>query len=92
MYFTAGAADKYKAIAADIESDALHALEVNPNDIRAFRILVATYENLKDNKKLYDLWQRIYTLYPNDPNVKANVEKYKKLVSGNDSSESGVQK
>ena len=30
--------------------------------------------------KLLDLWKQIAGMYPNDPNVKANVDRYQKLV------------
>jgi len=86
LYFNAGGVNQYRNIAADVEKEALKKLEENPADVQSYynpyRILIDTYENLKEYRKLADLWQRIAVLYPNDPNVKANIEKYKNLSAG----------
>ncbi len=84
MYWNAGAAKQYKEIAADVETEALKRLEQNPGDVQSYynpyRILIETYENLKDYTKLLGLWQKLGAMYPNDPNVKANITKYANLA------------
>ena len=84
MYWNAGAMKQYKEIAADVETEALRRLEQNPNDVQSYynpyRILIETYENLKDYTKLLGIWQRLGAMYPNDPNVKANIAKYTNLA------------
>ena len=84
MYWNAGAMKQYKAIAADVEKEALKQLEANPSDVQSYynpyRILIETYENLKDYSKLLGIWQKLGAMYPNDPNVKANIAKYENLA------------
>jgi len=84
LYLNAGAEEKYKELAGEIEKEALAELERNPQDLQSYynpyRILIDIYENTKNYRKAYDIWQRIAEMYPNDPGVKANVEKYRKLT------------
>ncbi len=88
IYYSAGGIQQYKEIAADVEKKALKQIEENPGDVQSYynpyRILLDTYGNLKAYGKLYDLWLKIQTMYPNDPQVKANVEKYKRIVQQQD--------
>jgi tetratricopeptide (TPR) repeat protein len=85
MYWNAGAQKQYKEIAGEVEKEALNRLEQNPNDVQSYynpyRILIETYENMKDYSKLLGLWQRLGTMYPNDPNVKANIARYTNLAN-----------
>ena len=89
IYFRAGASNQYKLITKEVEKDALQRIDENPNDIQSYynpyRILIDVYQNLKEYKKLAGIWKRIQAMYPNDPNVKANVLKYSKLASEQDS-------
>ncbi len=84
MYYNAGAQKQYKEIAGEVEKQALIRLEQNPEDVQSYynpyRILIETYENLKDNNKLLGIWQRLGEMYPNDRNVKANIAKYESLT------------
>lgn len=84
IYYNAGAMDKFKEIADEVEGIAWKKIEENPNDTRSYynpyRVLMFTYENLGAYDKLADLWTRIGELYPDDPNVKANIQKYKDLI------------
>jgi hypothetical protein len=84
MYWNAGAQKQYKEIAGEVEKEALKRLEENPNDVQSYynpyRILIETYENMKDYSSLLGIWQRLGTMYPNDPNVKANIAKYTSLA------------
>jgi tetratricopeptide (TPR) repeat protein len=88
LYYSAGARDKYTEIAGEVEQLALASIEQNPQDIQSYynpyRILIDIYENTNDFENAYKLWQRIEVIYPNDPSVKANVEKYRKLVQKDD--------
>ena len=87
LYLNAGAKEKYTQYAKEVEQMAQVALEQNPEDVQSYynpyRVLMDIYENLKEYKKAYELWQRIQLMYPNDTSVKANVEKYRKLSQTN---------
>lgn len=84
LYFNSGGEKQFREISADVEKRALEMLESNPSDVQSYynpyRILIETYENQKEYAKLADIWQRLQTLYPNDQNVKSNVEKYRNLA------------
>ena len=83
LYFDAGGEKQYKILYGEVEKESLKMIEVNPVDIgtgfNPYRVLMGIYENLKDYKKLTALWEKIQVMYPNDPTVKENVEKYKAL-------------
>jgi hypothetical protein len=83
VYFDASAEKQYKTIYGEVEKEALQMIQENPNNISSgfnpYSVLMGIYENLKDYKKLSGLWQKIQVMYPNDPTVKENVEKYKAL-------------
>ncbi len=85
MYFTLGETEKAEKIYSDVEKDALNDMEENPANLTSYyspyRILLDLYEKEHEYGKLADIWKRIQTYYPNDPNVKANIEKYNKLAS-----------
>ncbi len=85
IYFSAGAIDRYKTIALEVEKDALRQIETSPAFTRSpydpYRLLLSIYENLNENGKLLDLWNRIAVMFPDDPNVKANVTRYQNLVN-----------
>jgi hypothetical protein len=84
LYLAAGANDRYKEYAKEVEEIALAAIEQNPEDLRSYynpyRLLIDIYERSGDHRKSYDIWRKIQLIYPNDPSVKANVEKYRKLI------------
>ena len=83
IVYLAGAEKQYKTIYGEVEKEALKMIQENPSNVSAgfnpYRVLMGIYENLKDYKKLADLWQKIQVMYPNDNSVKENVEKYKAL-------------
>jgi hypothetical protein len=85
IYLNAGRVDKYKKIASEVEEDARQALKDDPSDLSPYRVLIDVYQNLNENVKLLDLWRHIQSLYPQDPTVRANVEKYQKIVAAQDS-------
>ena len=88
LYLQAGDKEKYNEISADVEKQALADLQQNPEDVNSYynpyRILIETYENQKEYQKLLDLWQRLGTMFPNDPTVKANIQKYEQLTKQKD--------
>lgn len=88
LYMRAGAQEKYLMLSEEVERMALKKLEENPNDVQSFynpyRVLLEIYENQNRNDKLYELWKKIEALFPNDPSVKSNVEKYRQLLQGID--------
>jgi tetratricopeptide (TPR) repeat protein len=83
VYFDAGAEKQYKTIYGEVEKESLQMIQENPTNVSSgfnpYSVLMGMYENLKDYKKLAGLWQKIQVMYPNDPSVKENVEKYKAL-------------
>jgi len=89
LYQLAGSNERYAEIANEVEKNALLALEQNPGDVNSYynpyRLLLETYENLKDYNKLVGIWQRLEVLYPNDQSVKASIQKYQQLAAGLDS-------
>jgi len=88
LYRTSGKEDKYKEIASFVEQRALADLEKNPEDVSSYynpyRILIETYENLQSYDKLVMIWEKLEQMYPNDPTVKASIQKYKQLLEQKD--------
>lgn len=88
LYKRAGGYNKYLEISKQVEELALKKLEENPNDVQSFynpyRVLLDIYEDQGRNDKLYELWKKIEVLFPTDPTVKENVEKYRQLLQGKD--------
>jgi hypothetical protein len=84
LYFNAGGQLQFKEYSAEVEKQALQLLEENPADVQSYyspyRILIDTYERQKEYAKLADIWQRLQTIYPNDPSVQTNIEKYRNLA------------
>ena len=86
LYNRAGYRDKYLRLAANVEKDALAEFDKYFGDVQnmmtPFQVLNELYENQGRNDKLLELWTRLENLYPEDPNVKASVQKYRNLVQG----------
>ena len=91
LYLQAGDKEKFREISADVEERALAELERNPDDVNSYynpyRILIETYENTQEYDKLLSLWQRLETMFPNDPTVKANIKRYQEMTQSKDSVE-----
>lgn len=91
LYNNAGGIKQYEELSSEVEKQALKLLEENPTDVQSYynpyRILIDIYENKREYAKLADLWQRLQTIYPNDPNIQNNVEKYRNLTKQGASSE-----
>jgi len=89
LYKEAGAEDKYKALAVDIEKNALAEIQRDPGNVQSYynpyRILLETYDNLHEYDKALALWQDLKQLYPNDPSIDANIRKYQGMVGQKDS-------
>ena len=89
LYLEAGAKEKYRELAIDVEKEALASLETNPGDVESYynpyRLLLETYENLQEYQKVVGIWEKLKTIYPNDPTVDAGIRKYKNLAAQKDS-------
>jgi tetratricopeptide (TPR) repeat protein len=90
LYLYAGDQEKFAEISADVEARAWADLELNPEDVQSYynpyRLLIEIYENSEQYDKLLDLWQRLEAMFPNDPTVKSNIEKYKQMTQPKDTS------
>jgi hypothetical protein len=90
LYLYAGDQEKFAEISADVEARAWADLELNPDDVQSYynpyRLLIEIYENSEQYDKLLDLWQRLEAMFPNDPTVKSNIEKYKQMTQPKDTS------
>jgi tetratricopeptide (TPR) repeat protein len=90
LYLRAGAKDKFNKFSGEVEKLALAKLEKDPSDVQSYynpyRILIDIYEAQGRNDKLLELWQKLESIFPQDPNVQANVKKYRELVQGIDTS------
>jgi hypothetical protein len=43
-------------------------------------LLIEIYENTEQYDKLLALWKKLETMFPNDPTVKSNIEKYQQMT------------
>ena len=72
----------------DVEQRALESIKANPNDVNSYhnpyRLLIETYENLGEYDKLIGIWEKLETMFPNDPTVKSNLAKYRQLLQKQD--------
>jgi hypothetical protein len=88
LYFYAGDREKFSEISAHVETRALADLEKNPEDVQSYynpyRLLIEIYENTEQYNKLLALWQKLETMFPNDPTVKSNIEKYQQMTQPQD--------
>ena len=89
IYYAAGGEKQYKEMAAKLEKTALEQLAENPNDVRGnynpYRVLSEVYGNLKEYNKAVDLFSQLQKLFPDDPGVKSELERYKRLSKMKDS-------
>ena len=83
IYYNAGAVDRFNEYAVEVEEQAWAMIDVNPGDAQSYyspyRLLMLVYETKRDNMGLLRVWEKLSELYPNDPNVIANVQKYRNL-------------
>lgn len=89
LYFAVNEVKTYKKIAADVEKSALQAIIDNPRGIsnyyNPYRILLDIYNNLKEYDKGIDLLQKLSNMYPDDGQVKNEIERLKAAKAGKDS-------
>jgi tetratricopeptide (TPR) repeat protein len=89
LYLQANEKEKYKALALDVEKNALASLERNPADVESYynpyRLLLETYENLEEYDKAVGIWEKLRELFPNDPTIDAGIQKFKQLAAQKDS-------
>ncbi len=89
IYHDAGGLKQADELYNEVEKIALKMLEQNPNDTQSYynpyRMLLDIYESRNDYRNLLNLWKRIQKLYPSDPNVKENVDRYRTIVAAKDS-------
>jgi hypothetical protein len=85
LYFSANALDKYRLLAKEIEQEALKSIEQNPSDVSSYynpyRLLLETYENLKEYDKAIGILNRLQVYYPNDPSIKSSVDRFNQMKS-----------
>jgi hypothetical protein len=71
LYYGAGAVDRYKEFAGELETIALNILEENPmkfsGQYNPYQMLIEIYSNLKEYNKAIDILLRLQTYVPNDP-------------------------
>ncbi|MFH0736803.1 MAG: DUF2723 domain-containing protein [bacterium] len=83
IYYSAGGAKQYQSLAKEIEAYALKQLELNPMDVQSYynpyRLLLDTYENLREYKKALEIANRLKSYFPNDKNVLEMIAKYTAL-------------
>ena len=86
LYNRAGANEQFNQIASEVETEALRRLKEDPDDVSSYynpyRILLDLYEMQERHDKSLEMWQRLETMFPNDPNVKTNIQKYQMLLQG----------
>jgi len=86
VYNLAGAKDKFTQMASVVERKAWAEINKNNPDVQGYyspyRILMYLYEDTKAYDKMVNLWKKIEVSYPNDPSVKANIQRYTELAKG----------
>ncbi|MFO7524040.1 MAG: DUF2723 domain-containing protein [Ignavibacteriaceae bacterium] len=91
LYQRAGGVDQFRQILDEVEKLAWERLEEDPNDTQSYynpyRLLIEIYESQNNYQKLIEVWRRLEQLYPNDPSVRTNIEKYQRLSEGVDTSQ-----
>ncbi|MEJ2614764.1 MAG: DUF2723 domain-containing protein [Ignavibacteriaceae bacterium] len=96
MYYNAGDISKANKLFSEVESDALQDMETNPSNLTSYfspyRILLDLYEKQNAYSKLEDLWKRIQVYYPDDPSVKANIERYARLAKNTSAKSDSISK
>ena len=89
LYLQANEKEKYKALALDVEKNALASLEKNPANVESYynpyRLLLETYENLEEYNKAIGIWEKLKELFPDDPTIDAGIQKFKQLAAQRDS-------
>jgi len=93
IYYRAGGIDRFNKLAVDLEKEAWEKINADPVDASSYwnpyRVLLDIYENQRNFRKAYEVWQKLSLIYPGDPTVKTNLEKYRILAANQDSARTG---
>lgn len=88
IYNGAGAKDRYEELAREIEKTALEQIKLNPTDVSSYynpyRLLIDIYDNLEEYNKAADILSELQAMYPNDPMIKNEIERYRSLQAAKD--------
>ena len=88
LYQRAGGKEQYNQIIKEVEALAWERMEKDPTDTQSmynpYRLLISIYESQNNYKKLIEVWERLGTLFPNDPTVRTNIDMYRRLAAGID--------
>jgi hypothetical protein len=88
LYQRAGGNEQYKQIVEEVEALAWERMEKDPTDTQSmynpYRLLISIYESQNNYKKLIEVWERLGTMFPNDPTVRTNIDMYRRLAAGID--------
>lgn len=91
LYKNAGGVKQFNEISKEVVELALAKLAEDPNDTQSYynpyRVLIEIYESQNNYTGLIHVWEELEKLFPNDPNVKTSLEKYKQLSQGKDTSQ-----
>jgi hypothetical protein len=91
LYQRAGGIEQFNQIAKEVEEKAWERIAKDPTDTQSmynpYRILFGIYESQGNYKKMIELYQELAKLFPNDPNIRAEIERYQRLVDGIDTSQ-----
>lgn len=95
LYYAAGAIDKYKSVAADVEKEALKHLDVSANDLQspynAYSILERTYINLKEYNKAINILEKLEIYFPNAGGIRAEIQQIQQMENANHTSKDSVK-
>ncbi|HEX2866627.1 MAG TPA: DUF2723 domain-containing protein [Ignavibacteriales bacterium] len=86
LYRAAGADDKFRQTAKQVESEALkdiNAMSSNPQTaIEAYRLLEDLYVSLKEYDKAISLLERLQNYYPDDTSIRDEIARLNKMKQG----------
>jgi tetratricopeptide (TPR) repeat protein len=90
IYYSAGAYDKFAQIAKEVEPIALKNLSSDATSLKSpynsYRILEDIYVNLKEYNKAVNLLSKLQAAYPDDPGIKAEIDKLNEMSNTNQKS------
>lgn len=94
LYQNAGGLEQYAIISAEVEQLAWERIAKDPTDTQSmynpYRLLFNIYESQGNYKKLVGLYEQLAKVFPNDPNIRTEIEKYQRLVDGKDTIQPNV--
>jgi hypothetical protein len=83
LYNYAGEFNKYKAIADEVEKNALKAMEANPGDVQSYynpyRLLIDIYTTTKQYDKAIGIFKRLQAMYPSDRSLDSEIIKLQNM-------------